>query len=204
MKPAIGTSGRQLGGRHRWVRLVAVSGIALVLSSVAGAQSGDSSAPRSKGEPAALSGVRIASLTDSEVHAGLQERLRPGLAPAVLTKMALAFPLAVRLAGQSSGCQSLFAKFGARGEELLARTIYVPATADQERRLCRRGVKAVTEVGSPVTRLCAEFSELPRARAALALIHEALHFAGLPEQPWSADAMTSTEINEMVRGNCRF
>jgi hypothetical protein len=39
-------------------------------------------------------------------------------------------------------------------------------------------------------------------KAALVLLHEALHFAGLTEQPHDPRAMTSSEINDMVKDRC--
>ncbi len=41
-------------------------------------------------------------------------------------------------------------------------------------------------------------------RVAMALIHEALHHAGLPEYPQKPKAMLSGEINNMVMASCDF
>jgi hypothetical protein len=46
-------------------------------------------------------------------------------------------------------------------------------------------------VGSPSTFVCRLFQRLGDERAAVVLIHEALHHAGLTEYPQDPEAMTS-------------
>lgn len=99
-------------------------------------------------------------------------------------------------------CRALFAPYGADGEDLLAGSLYVQATTHHEAQICGRRVAAFTAVESPVTRLCRNFRRLDAEQGALILIHEALHFAGMPEAPHEKDAMTSQEINELVAESC--
>jgi len=44
--------------------------------------------------------------------------------------------------------------------------------------------------------------DLLTEQAAMVVIHEALHHAGLPERPHDKKAMTSGQINDMVREAC--
>ena len=63
---------------------------------------------------------------------------------------------------------------------------------------------AFTEVGSSVTYLCRDFGRLAPEQAAIRLVHEALHHAGLPEAPADPTALASAEINELVARDCRL
>ena len=59
-------------------------------------------------------------------------------------------------------------------------------------------------VGQPVTFLCPTFAFLKRTEAATVLIHEALHYAGLPEQPSDPHALSPLAISSIVAGHCGF
>jgi hypothetical protein len=59
-------------------------------------------------------------------------------------------------------------------------------------------------VGAAPTFLCTGFSSLTDEHAALVLVHEALHHAGLTESPSDPSGMSSAAINEMVRTACGF
>lgn len=99
-------------------------------------------------------------------------------------------------------CRGLFTAFGGDGEDFLAGSLYVRATGLHETQICGRRVAAFTALGSPVTRLCRNFRRLDAEGGALILIHEALHFAGMPEAPHEKDALTSQEINHLVAESC--
>ncbi len=75
-------------------------------------------------------------------------------------------------------------------------------TAQMEVRVCQRSVPAFTYVGSPQTRLCRRFASMAPARAAVTVLHEALHGAGLTESPLNPDGMTPREIDHMVMEAC--
>jgi hypothetical protein len=66
----------------------------------------------------------------------------------------------------------------------------------------RRHAVAFTRVGTSTTWICPVFDKLVSLDAALILIHEALHFAGLPELPGTPGALESSQIQEMVVANC--
>ena len=74
---------------------------------------------------------------------------------------------------------------------------------------CRVGVPrgnrvALARVGSPAVRLCRSFARLSDQRAAIILIHEALHFAGQTEYPSDSRAPDGTAITKMVMESCRL
>jgi hypothetical protein len=50
--------------------------------------------------------------------------------------------------------------------------------------------------------LCRGFSSLGAERAAVTLIHEALHWAGLSEKPLDKDGMDPRDIDRMVKKAC--
>ncbi|MDA8016158.1 MAG: hypothetical protein MPN21_01820 [Thermoanaerobaculia bacterium] len=116
--------------------------------------------------------------------------------------LAGAFRIAVSRLRLHPSCRALFEELGADGEELLAGSLYVRAGSHHETQICGRRVAAFTAIGSPVTRLCRNFRRLDAEQAALILLHEALHFAGLPEAPHEPEAPTSQEINQLVAAGC--
>jgi len=117
-------------------------------------------------------------------------------------KLSTGFQVALEHLEEHPGCRSLFHGLSHEARESLSRVVYVPASGRQEQRFCSRGVSAFTEVGSSVTYVCRGFSRLAPAKAAMTLIHEALHHAGLPENPNHADMLNSAEINSLVSQSC--
>jgi hypothetical protein len=124
------------------------------------------------------------------------------LDPLVNLKLQQAYPLALSRVQGVATCRALFDGLVADGVEKLTTTIYYAATRRLERSSCRSGSAALTIVGSPQTRLCQSFSRLSTDWAAMLLIHEALHFAGMGEKPLEPSGMTSREINLLVRRGC--
>jgi len=57
-------------------------------------------------------------------------------------------------------------------------------------------------VGGGPVRVCRDFSRLSDSQAAMVIIHEALHHAGLTEYPQDPNGMTSNQINGMVAEQC--
>ncbi len=151
-------------------------------------------------------GVLPTGLSPAVLRAGGYRGLQPlasrALGPDASVNLALGFSLALDRVARRESCAELFAALGTDGLLALTTTSYMPPTAEQESRLCRRGAMAFTVVGTPVTWLCGTFGRLPRQTAALALIHEALHYAGLPEQPVEAAAPTPAQINRLVAKRC--
>jgi hypothetical protein len=97
---------------------------------------------------------------------------------------------------------------------MLSSGLYFPVDSYQrEVEVCGRnaavnsgGAKnlAYTNVGGAPTWVCRHFGRVSTETAAVAVIHEALHHAGLTEWPHDRLAMTSPEITEMVESACGF
>ncbi len=126
------------------------------------------------------------------------------LTSSVTDKLAESYPYAIEKVRANLGCLELFEPFLASGVDRLERTYYAPPNPARTYSSCDRGALAYTHVGSPVTHLCPSFGTISREEAAVVLIHEALHFAGLPEAPATPDAPTSKEISRQVIGACGF
>ena len=143
---------------------------------------------------------------DRTANEMLPERIEPnvrwGVMPDVALKIRTGFAVAVSRATNVGACAALFRDLGADPVELLGRSLYYPAASNGDNPACANGMMAFTSVGTPVTWVCDRFRRLSTEKAALALLHEALHFAGLPEQPHDPNAMTSSEINDMVKDRC--
>jgi hypothetical protein len=145
-----------------------------------------------------------ASLED--VRGGNDALLKPiasrDLSADLKEALAPAFALAFDRLRAHADCRSLFHQLKADGPLMLATTIYMPDPEKSGRACRRKGVAAFTTLGNPTTYLCPSFADLPLRFAALSLIHEALHYAGLPERPSTHTAMSSEEINEVVHSRC--
>lgn len=156
--------------------------------------------------PASVPGnAAVTALVDAPDHRRMYiPRVRDDLRPSVLRVLALAYPLAVTKVRTVVSCRALFERLGADPVQSLMNSRYRAASPEREKRtdLCQRGAAAVTAVGSPDVRLCLNFGTLQVSSAAVILLHEALHYAGLGEWPSRPDAMTSRQINLMVRKAC--
>jgi hypothetical protein len=126
-----------------------------------------------------------------------------GLTNRIERKLQQAYPLALQRVREVDTCRGLFADLGANGIEMLSTTIYRPAETNRELEICGFGAAlAFTAIGRSHTRLCEGFGRQAREAAAMILIHEALHHAGLGEWPHDPDALRSTQINRLVRKSC--
>jgi hypothetical protein len=132
----------------------------------------------------------------------IKPRVSETLAPAVTRRLALALPIAVEKVYGLPACRALFTSLGADGVLKLANLRYHPATWPEEARPCQRGNAALEVVGTPDVRLCKLFGQLDTDVAALILIHEALHTAGLSERPLDPDGLEAGEISLMVKKSC--
>lgn len=114
----------------------------------------------------------------------------------------LGYALAIRMVRLTPACSAMFEPFHAEAVESLTSTLYAVPTALEGTRICDGRVAAFTVVGGRVTKLCPEFGGLHPRDAALTLVHEALHSAGMPESPTTPNALTSQEISALVAGAC--
>lgn len=113
-----------------------------------------------------------------------------------------AYPVALARLVREPACRALFDGLATDGSDALRRTLYYPPEALGVERVCLCGSNAFTAVGRVQTGLCPRFASLPVERAALVLIHEALHLAGLDESPQTPGGISSTEINDRIADNC--
>ena len=125
------------------------------------------------------------------------------LSDGVKRRLSKGFRKAMEWMVEKPSCRELFASREIDGIDALQHSIYVPARRGLESRVCESGAVAFTAVGNPVTRLCPGFARLVDGRAAITLIHEALHFAGLGEKPVDPDGWTSDQITRRVARACR-
>jgi hypothetical protein len=130
--------------------------------------------------------------------------LHPRLSERVTARLNEAIPIALEHLRDHPSCRALFARLGADGVAKLNSTSYYPAGARQERKYCRGGSFAITTVGGSAVVLCRSFARLSDQRAAIILIHEALHFAGQTEYPSDSDAPDGIGITKMVMRSCRL
>jgi hypothetical protein len=131
-----------------------------------------------------------------------EPREQAALPFAVSLNLRRAYPVAMRRLLGAPACRAMFDGLAIDGSDALRRALYYPPEALGVERVCRFGGNAFTAVGRVQIGLCPRFASLPVERAALVLIHEALHFAGLPESPPTPGAMSSTEINARIAERC--
>lgn len=130
--------------------------------------------------------------------------IHPKMPDAVTERLQSAVEIAAERIEKLEECSDLFANLGADGLEMLHTTMYFPARAvNKKDGVCRRSA-AYTTVGGKLTFVCPEFSNLSNDRAAMYVVHEALHHAGLTEKPQDRRALTSLQINTMVATKCKF
>ncbi len=130
------------------------------------------------------------------IHADMPEDMR--------TRLEAGFELAVKRVVEVPECSGLFESLGADPIETLRSGLYFPINSHRkEKAVCGQAV-AYTNVGAAPTFLCRDFARQSDERAAMYIVHEALHHAGLTEKPHDQGAMTSREINSMVTTACNF
>ncbi|MCH7667291.1 MAG: hypothetical protein IH936_15350 [Acidobacteria bacterium] len=114
--------------------------------------------------------------------------------------------LALKRLSQRPACRALFDKLGRSGAQLVADATFRIASPAESRRFCRRGGAALfTTVGGEEVTLCiGVFLRLPTKTQAALLLHEALHHAGVSEQPWDPDGLTSPALTQLVERKCRL
>lgn len=132
----------------------------------------------------------------------------------VRERLEAGFKLAVERVREVETCGRLFTQFGTNGLATLRLNLYLPTDSYfHEIEICGRNPiadsreaenLAVTKTGGRVVWICRNFARVSTETAAVTLIHEALHLAGLSEQPIERLAMASTEITEIVEVACAF
>jgi hypothetical protein len=168
--------------------------VVLSVSVARAADEVDTSVLSTEGELASAAAVQSPEITPW---------IHPSMPSAVEEKLTAAFEVAIKRVAEVPQCEALFTNLGADPFETLKTGLYFPATPARETSACKRSC-AQTFVGDAPTWICRRITGYTDEQAAMVVIHEALHHAGLPEKPHDRKAMTSAEINDMVRTNCRL
>lgn len=144
---------------------------------------------------------------DSPSAPALREQVDPwihtSMPGCMREKIEVAFEIAVERVREVPECRALFTELGANGIERLAATLYYPAPLIRHTTRCKHSF-AIARVGSPIIWVCRKVIAHGDDRVAVALLHEALHFAGLEEDPHNRRVMCSGAINVMVMKSCGF
>lgn len=135
--------------------------------------------------PSAIDGVGVDRRLPCSVHSALTS----------------AVEIAVATLHRYDECRGLFSSLGVDPFTVLAETSFVSADARAEEKICVRA-EAYTTVGGRQTGICRSFAHLPETEAAVVLLHEALHEAGLSEWPLDRSADRSLDISALVRRRC--
>jgi hypothetical protein len=97
----------------------------------------------------------------------------------------------------------LYERLGTHGLLALSTTVYVGPSSQGPSCYCEAlRANAYTRIGQQTTVICPAFSRQPASRAAVTLLHEALHYAGMPESPEDPTALSSPEISALVSDRC--
>jgi hypothetical protein len=117
-------------------------------------------------------------------------------------QITLSFQIALDRVREVPECAGIFTELGADGAGTIGRIIFYPIGRHELGTDVCRGRVANTIVGGGPVWLCRGFSRLTDTQAAMIIIHEALHHAGLTERPRDPKGMTSAAINDMVLTRC--
>jgi hypothetical protein len=183
-----------------------------MLISASGSWAGENVEASGGAAPAAVAAVAASVAVGEDnpvkpwVHTSMPKRVR--------VRLEAGFELAVERVREVESCGDLFAEIGADALETLTTGLYFPVDSHhREIEVCGRNSAtsskgaenlAYTTVGGAPTWICRHFARVSTETAAVAVIHEALHHAGLTERPHDRMAMSSIEITRMVKRACEF
>lgn len=119
----------------------------------------------------------------------------------VIRRLYAGFGIALQRMHKRDSCSDLFTRLGADGVEVLSGTTYTFARSRRAAEICA-DANAFTTVGGSTVWICGGFGWLTEKDAAKVLIHEALHGAGIGEQPSDPKGLTPEEIDDMVKKKC--
>lgn len=119
----------------------------------------------------------------------------------VRTRLASAFDEAERRIQARPECEALFHPLDLPALTALDFSIYYPASPLEEATVCRHAVAFSRVLGGPI-HLCRRFAVLNDEQAARAVLHEALHRAGLGECFTDPNGLLPMQVQDMVREAC--
>lgn len=132
----------------------------------------------------------------------IDRRISPEMSQKNRDQLIVSFELALERVEKIDECRDLFTDLGADPATTLSKVLFYPLGFREALPNMCRGVDAYTMVGGGPTWLCRDFWRLTDSRAAMIILHEALHHAGLTEWPNDPDGMRSVAINKMVAEHC--
>ncbi len=135
-----------------------------------------------------------------------QTTIKPTISPRVShrnrKRLTAGFRIAVERIREVPECREMFTELGADAVNTVSGVRYYPIGGHELNPNVCNGSSVHTLVGGGPVWVCRKFSRLSDSHAAMVIIHEALHHAGLTEQPHDANGMTSGAINDMVVKRC--
>jgi len=189
-----------------------VACVCVILISAGGSWAGENVEGSGGAAPVAVAAVAVARAVGN--RGPTTPWIHPAMPKRVSARLEAGFELAVERVREVESCGDLFAEVGADALETLTTGLYFPVDSyRREVEVCGRnstasskGAKnlAYTTVGGAPTWICRHFARVSNETAAVAVIHEALHHAGLTEKPHDRMAMSSIEITRMVKRACEF
>jgi hypothetical protein len=189
--------------------LFAVVGIAACVQTAAGAEN-----ENGRESPDATAVSAITAVRSAIPQAPVEPWIHHKMDATVRAKLEAGFELAVQRVRELGSCADLFDRLGADGLEMLRTGLYLQVSDYyHEIVVCGRdpasssrggSILGYTKVGGAPTWICRHFGRISTEAAAITILHEALHHAGLTERPADRLAMTSVEITEMVANQCGF
>jgi len=184
-----------------------LASVALFLLAVSGLWAGDVIEGGAR-----CASVSVAADRTPRLEAPVTPWIHKSMPAPVKEKLKAGFELAVERVGEIEACGGLFTRLGANGLETLKASLYFPVDSYlREIEICGRNPAAnsriaenltYTQTGARSVWVCRNFAYISTEDAAVAVIHEALHLAGLGEQPIDRLVMMSTEISGMVEVAC--
>ena len=135
-------------------------------------------------------------------YPAIEPRISPEMSDKIRERLISSFQIAVDRVREVPECSDLFTKLDTDGIDTITKIYFTPIGIYGARANVCNGSVAYTLVGGGPTWLCREFSRLTDKQAAMIIIHEALHHAGLTERPKDPKGMTSAGINSMVSKRC--
>jgi len=175
----------------------------LTLSSAAASDAVDAVDATVEIDAAAAGAIVPGSIRDrDDWRTNIDRRISAEMSQKNRDQLIVALDLAVERVQKMEECHDLFTDLGADPIVTLSRVTFYPMGRREALPDMCRGVDAYTMVGGGPTWLCRDFWRLTDTRAAMIIIHEALHHAGLTEWPKDPDGMRSVAINRMVAERC--
>ena len=177
--------------------------LALTIPSAWASDAVESVAPMNAQEAVAVANAAIGVAPgNGGPHPASEPRINAKMSRKNRDQLIIAFQVAFERVREVPECQELFTELGADGTDTLGRVSVFPIGRHEAGANVCRGSVAYTYVGGGPTWICRKYWRLTDKQAAMIIIHEALHHAGLTERPRDANGMTAAAINRMIAKRC--